>query len=228
MNDNKVFIGYNSIFALRLRELMSERKTTQKELAEIVGTTRQAISQYADGSVQPNIEKLYKITNYFRVSCDWLVGASDIRSSDVDKIAMSKKLGLSQTAIEYLSYLSINPDYLRTVENELKTINFLLSDDYENRIFLLPNIAKYFYDSEILEICKKAHIHHKMIVTSPYDEEFDFGERIIDNFLNEEDVLNMMLLETQKSLVKAMEYERSINTKPDDDMGAFGEFNITR
>ena len=101
MDASKV-IGYDGIFATRLRDLMKNAKATQQDVAAAVGTTRQAISQYADGSVQPNIEKLYKIAEFFKVSADYLLGMSDITTSDVDDKAINQILGLSEKAISLL------------------------------------------------------------------------------------------------------------------------------
>lgn len=100
--DASKLIGYDGIFATRLRELMKCAKATQQDVAAAVGTTRQAISQYADGSVQPNIEKLYKIAEYFSVSADYLLGIADVTASDVDDKAINKMLGLSEKAIAAL------------------------------------------------------------------------------------------------------------------------------
>ncbi|OXS24693.1 MAG: hypothetical protein BI182_16935 [Acetobacterium sp. MES1] len=101
MNDVK-FTGYDSVFATRLRELMSGNGTTQKDLAGVTGITRQAISQYMDGSVQPNIEKLYKICDFFKVSADYLLGLSSVKSFDIEEKAIGEKTGLSESAIEKL------------------------------------------------------------------------------------------------------------------------------
>jgi len=86
-----IIIGHDGTFATRLRKLMEEHHTTQKELAEKVGISRQAISQYADGSVQPNIEKFYKIKEYFKVSADYLLGKTNSESTEIDDIAISNK-----------------------------------------------------------------------------------------------------------------------------------------
>ena len=212
MDSDKKFVDFDSVFATRLRSLMESNKTTQKELAEIVGTTRQAISQYADGSVQPTIEKLYKMASYFKVSSDWLIGMNDIKSTNTDDVAINKRLGLTQEAIEHLEYLSSNANLAGSIENELKTINFLLSEEEINqKSGLLGDIADYLYDSEIMEICKNAHYHiDNVIQNEPGGRETDLGAHIISNFLREEDVLNMLLVKVQKSLVKAMECVRNV------------------
>lgn len=74
---------YNNVFATRLKKLMQETKTTQQTLAKEINITRQSISQYTDGSALPNIEKLEKISNYFNVSCDYLVGKTNVKTHDL-------------------------------------------------------------------------------------------------------------------------------------------------
>lgn len=116
---NKVkFTGYDSIFATRLRELMSENGTTQKDLAGVTGITRQAISQYMDGSIQPNIEKLYKICDSFKVSADYLLGISDAKSFDIEDKAISEKLLLDDDSIEQLKSVKELNDRFNLVRNE--------------------------------------------------------------------------------------------------------------
>lgn len=84
------FKGFNSIFARRLKILMDgdnqRDKITQLELSKHIEVSRQAISQYLDGSVMPNIDKLYKIACYFNVSADYLLGLSDVQGlNEADK-----------------------------------------------------------------------------------------------------------------------------------------------
>lgn|GEM_PF-5890761 len=84
MNFTNCFVGQDSIFAKRLQDLMKKNKTTQKELADAIRTTRQAVAQYIDGSVQPNIEKLYKIASYYGCDSDYLLGMSNVYSMKVN------------------------------------------------------------------------------------------------------------------------------------------------
>lgn len=65
-----------SSFAVRLKILMRENKTTQQEFARVTDISRQAVSQYCDGSTIPTATKLLKIADYFKVSTDYLLGRS--------------------------------------------------------------------------------------------------------------------------------------------------------
>jgi len=145
MNNESGFKGYDSIFALRLRGLMEN--TTQAQLAEQIGTTRQAVSQYMDGSVQPNIEKLYKISNYFKVSADYLLGRAECPTPENE--AIGKVTGLSEKAIVKLKKMNVSDDGL-SYEDEiflgldgLPAINALLEDDSE----LLTLINQYLFSA---------------------------------------------------------------------------------
>ena len=69
--------GYDNIFAVNLRKLMKRNKTTQEALARSAGCTRQAISQYMDGTSAPNVDKLLHIADYFGVSIDYLLGCEE-------------------------------------------------------------------------------------------------------------------------------------------------------
>ena len=167
MDNDKKFVDYDSVFATRLRALMESNKTTQKELAEIVGTTRQAISQYADGSVQPNVEKLYKMASYFKVSSDWLIGMNDIKSPDLDSIGVHEITGLSDGAIEILRAFRDDD----TKKPIIPTLNFLLEQEAE---YPEPFPYSYEYDFTTDELNAIIQQHGKKE-----------GKKIIDKMLKE-------------------------------------------
>ena len=58
-------------FGERLKYIRKNRKLTQKQLAECIGLTRQAIAAYESGIREPNFEILLKIADYFKVSIDF-------------------------------------------------------------------------------------------------------------------------------------------------------------
>ena len=99
-------IGYNSVFATRLRKLMEEKSTTQPQLAEAVGVTRQAVGQWKDGNTVPDILDFQKIADYFKVSADYLLGRSKSRSNDKDLSDVSNYLGISDKAVMAICQMS--------------------------------------------------------------------------------------------------------------------------
>lgn len=102
MNTASEFLGSDSIFAKKLKALREERGISQKTLATAINASRQAVAQYEDGTALPNIEKLCKIAEYFKVSSDWLLGLDTSPIPDINEREMSKRLGLTQGAIEFL------------------------------------------------------------------------------------------------------------------------------
>lgn len=129
------FTGYDSIFATRLRIIMNEQKRTQKEIADVLGISRQAISQYLDGFAQPNAEKLYKLAEYLKVSTDYLLGLSDIKSTETNIQAIGHYTGLNDMAIERLKHMQANDITFQMLFDENKNfgqiaaLNHLMSID---------------------------------------------------------------------------------------------------
>ncbi|WP_158077360.1 LexA family protein [Caenibacillus caldisaponilyticus] len=62
------------MLAYRLRSLRKQQKKTQQDLANLLGISRQAYSNYETGQREPDIESLKKLADYFGVSIDFLIG----------------------------------------------------------------------------------------------------------------------------------------------------------
>lgn len=122
--------GYDSIFAQRLRELMDNPpKTTQEDIAKVVGCSRQTISQYRDGSIMPNIEKAVAIARYFNVSTDYLLGISSVSTTDTEIKTICEYTGLSETSVNILDWWNREAG-----EDKLDIINFLLESEWSSVI----------------------------------------------------------------------------------------------
>lgn len=92
-----------SPFATRLWLLMNGQPgTTQAQLAEITGKTRQTISQYVNGVSEPGYDTLVKIADHFHVSLDYLLGRSDVASIDLSVQDIHRITGLSEVNIASL------------------------------------------------------------------------------------------------------------------------------
>ncbi len=88
---------YNSVFPSRLRTLLEERGITITALAKELKISRQAVSQYVDGSAQPNIDRLVMIARFFDVSSDYLLGLSDYKQNQTGNLT-AKEMGISESA----------------------------------------------------------------------------------------------------------------------------------
>lgn len=61
-------------FHTRLKQLRLHYKLTQSDLADILGLKATAISNYESQRNEPSFEKLILLSEYFEVSCDYLLG----------------------------------------------------------------------------------------------------------------------------------------------------------
>ena len=61
----------------RLLALREEHDLSQKALAEILGVTRTQISDIEIGKSGTNLDRLYQLCNYYKVSADYLLGITD-------------------------------------------------------------------------------------------------------------------------------------------------------
>lgn len=95
-------IGYNSVFATRLRDLMEKNNTTQPQLAEAVGVSRQAVGQWQNGNTVPDILDFQKVADYYNVSADYLLGRSESRSNDKDLKDVADYLGISDLSAIFI------------------------------------------------------------------------------------------------------------------------------
>ena len=57
-----------------LKELRIENNLSQRKLGEILGVVNQTVSFWENGSREPDLDMLCKISEYFQVSIDFLLG----------------------------------------------------------------------------------------------------------------------------------------------------------
>lgn len=65
------------MFKQRLAELRKQKGLTQEQLAKQLGFTRGQVSNYEQGTREPDFETLKKIADFFNVSADYLLGRTD-------------------------------------------------------------------------------------------------------------------------------------------------------
>ena len=81
-----------------LKELRKATKTTQNELAEAIGVSQQSINKYENHNIEPDIETLVRIADYFSTSGGYIVGHTDI-----------------DRRIEPMEAFDLNPDEARVI-----------------------------------------------------------------------------------------------------------------
>ena len=87
-------------FPRRLRLLLDETRTSQTEVAEYVGVSRQAVSQWMNGKTIPDCYNFKKVAEFFKVPLEYLYGETDSKVNE--NLALAESLGLSDTSISKL------------------------------------------------------------------------------------------------------------------------------
>jgi len=65
---------YKEIFNLRLKKIREKRGFTQEKIANETGITRSVLSRYETGALEPNIETLGILADFYGVDLNWLLG----------------------------------------------------------------------------------------------------------------------------------------------------------
>lgn len=61
----------------KIKELRKAKKVSQVEMASALGLTKQCVSNWENDNIQPSIEMLVKIADYFGVTTDYLLCRSE-------------------------------------------------------------------------------------------------------------------------------------------------------
>lgn len=81
----------------RIRLLRQARNMSQVELAKRLGVTKQSVSNWENDNIQPSIEMLIKLAEFFSVSTDYLLGRDSAEYLDVS--------GLPKNVVVHLQLL---------------------------------------------------------------------------------------------------------------------------
>lgn len=93
----------------KLKSLRTEKKLTQKQVADRIGLAISAVSSYESGTRYPSYDVLVKLARIFHVSTDYLLGMTDTRNVDVT--------GLNDNEVELVSQ---SVDMLRNSKNDVR------------------------------------------------------------------------------------------------------------
>ena len=74
-----------------LKKLRENAGISQKQLADSIGISQQSINKYENHKIEPDIDTMVKIADYFETSVDYLIGHSTIRR----KIESTKEYALN-------------------------------------------------------------------------------------------------------------------------------------
>lgn len=89
----------------RIKELRLAMNYSQVDLALELSVTKQTVSNWENDNIQPSIEVLVKLSNFFGVTTDYLLGRDDIPRLDVS--------GLSKKEVSHINMI------IKDIKNKL-------------------------------------------------------------------------------------------------------------
>lgn len=116
---------------MKIAELRKNKNISQEQLAEILDTSRQAVSKWERGESLPDIDKLRDLAVYFDVSIDYLLGY-DIEAASIKK------------TIERIDKCLEDNDYSITTD-EIKMIVTKNPNNFNLLVKILTYLDKYIY-----------------------------------------------------------------------------------
>lgn len=135
-------------FKKRFSELRYETGLSQLKLGKLLKLSPATIGYYENGDRVPDIVTAARIANYFYVSVDYLLGLSDVRSTDQDMKTACEVTGLSQKAVENIAEIANMYDTTLIKQCGLKA-NPVAEPTYEEKTRV---IKRFFESKELKEI----------------------------------------------------------------------------
>ena len=132
--------NYNKPFPSTLRKLIERKKTTIKAVADYIGVSRQAVSQYQDGSTQPNAETVVKIADFFNVTTDYLLTGQN-KEVDESLNITCDFTGLSPKAVEKIVSWKSRDNFSRFWCQHLSSI--IEAEETETLLFDISKLLGY-------------------------------------------------------------------------------------
>lgn len=82
-----------SYFAKKFKELREKKELFQKDIAEELGITRTAVTEWENGRNTPTVDMLCKIADYFDVTPNYLLGYENEKTDTINKVSDNKAIG---------------------------------------------------------------------------------------------------------------------------------------
>lgn len=124
--DNKKIIGS------RINSALAMNNTLQKELAKQLNVKDNIVSYWCKGDRTPNTSQIIQIANYLNVSTDYLLGITDVATTDKDLKFVCDYTGLDEIIINFFANnKDLNNNNFEVVEFIKFIISkIILNDDY--------------------------------------------------------------------------------------------------
>ena len=137
-------------FADRLSDLVQIKKSeglSHDEISRQIGVSSGVLSEWMSDNKTASIENLAKLSKYFGVSADYLLGLAALKTPDVDIQKACEITGLSEDAISVLQDSFHASDALNTFLLERNFRNLLMNRLYFNYAVIASGLHYQIFNS---------------------------------------------------------------------------------
>lgn len=103
-----------------LKKLRQEKGISQQVLADFILVSQQSVNKYENHKVEPDIDTIVKIADYFEVSVDYLIGRTDVKHS-AEKLSFND-LNVKESKM-ISKFRSFNEKQKECITNLIDTFN---------------------------------------------------------------------------------------------------------
>jgi transcriptional regulator with XRE-family HTH domain len=129
-----------ALLSERLKELRSEKKLTQQELANKVNVNRVTYTNWENGKREPELDKVVEIAKELDCTVDYLLGLSDINPfqllqdpTELEKMSEEEILNIRDMLFQNIAFITaIAKAKFGHTDAEMKEILSNILDNYEN------------------------------------------------------------------------------------------------
>lgn len=199
--------------AKRLTELVQNdidaNKLNRTRVAKNIGVERSALAKYMSDDIEIGVNALTKIAKYYNVPTDYLLGLTDVKSTNQNEKSICEKTGLSEEALSTITTMchddsAVEWKYLLELENTIFPHYF---DKFTGKIAFNEIMSDSILWRRIVEYLKKYFLLY-VLKGGFYGLEEDNSYKTISNAqvaeLQEKNALNYFVIsDTFQKLVEA-------------------------
>ena len=163
-----------------IRQLRQEQDITQEQLAEALGITSRAVSQWENDRTAPDISQLPALAHFFDVTTDHLLGV-DIRRKEEEIKKILKRVNDFQEQGDHEASAKYLREQLKTYPNEPDLLTHLasaLQTFYFHQGKADTEVLKKEKSEEIISLCERALKYYKPTDDNNFTKQVLIGQYV--------------------------------------------------
>lgn len=181
----------NEILSHRLKKLRTEKKITQKKLAEILDVSQTTINAWESGRQEPSLGKIFLLSKLFNITPDYLYGFDNETKKYLNFIKSEKYLLSEDSPLTEEDKLQIS-DIFAEINSNMKKLNKTQNDNHLH--FTL------FLEEDLDNVILKYKKHRDFLLNINYKQ------------TENHDIINNNIIEQSTDIIKLTTLEPEVST----------------